>query len=303
MSGLSIASLSLGSGTSWQQNAELSVGPNMTSLSLGSGSIWQQNAEMSGGNLSSINIAGTWIRDVTQTFSHGNAILTVANGGLITHNVNPAVSTRQRGIDLAVKDLIVQSGGNIDVAGSGYRGSRDGHDGRNGLGPGGGLNGGSGGGYGGAGASYNGLYGLVSGGVSYGSVDQPVDLGSGGGFSPDWTMVGGRGGGAIKIIANRDIDISGNILANGASNPDTSYYFPAGSGGSIWLSAGGQMSGAGIIRSNGGNSFAGGGGGGGRIALYYGNSTFTGTVTANGGFWSAAPSLVGGAGTIWQQNR
>ena len=250
-----------------------------------------QNAILTVGSTGNVTISGVWQQ--AGKVIGGN--VTVANGGLITHTLNPAVSTKQVGIDMEVISLTVQSGGSIDATGLGYRGGNDGHSGENGLGAGGGGER-SGGGHGGAGGSYN---NNNLGGIQNGSLEQPVELGSGGGRGSSSLSTGGRGGGAIKIITSGDIDIAGNILANGVVGTG-SFYIGGGAGGSIWLDAGGQMRGAGIIRANGGDEAVNGSGGaGGRIALYYGSSIFSGTITTNGGAGSSLGQS-GGAGTIYQ---
>ena len=70
---------------------------------------------------------------------------------------------------------------------------------------------------------------------------------------------------------------------------------------SLWLTNNAVLThsadalGGGSIAANGGNSTTGGGGGGGRIAVVYGSSTFTGSISAVGG----AGSEYGGAGTVY----
>ena len=106
----------------------------------------------------------------------------------------------------------------------------------------------------GGGAGYGGNGGMSSsnalGGTGYGSLTQPVDLGSGGGYGAAGSgAVGGSGGGAVKIVASGDLILDGLISANGADA--TNSRSGGGSGGSIWLSAR-TITGAGVLAANGG---------------------------------------------------
>ncbi|OFZ33280.1 MAG: hypothetical protein A2070_14595 [Bdellovibrionales bacterium GWC1_52_8] len=115
--------------------------------------------------------------------------------------------------------------------------------------------------------------------AKYGSLTQPVSLGSGGGLS---TQYGGarNGGGAIKIVAD-SLAVNGALRSNGLNGPGTtSYCSGGGSGGSIWLEVG-TLSGNGPISANGGTSPRSTNAGGGRIAIYYQTKTYTGSVTAS----------------------
>jgi prepilin-type N-terminal cleavage/methylation domain-containing protein len=238
-----------------------------------------------------IDYAGAdWIISSNQNISglHYNVGIFRVNTGIMASTV--------LGERFVVHANQYQGLGNIDASGRGYRGGRDGHSGNNGLGIGGGTQQYAGGGYGGAG-------GGSGGGIGYGSIEQPIELGSGGGSGYYTNTLGGRGGGAIKIVVSGDIEVGGNILANGGNGASGGFYSGGGggAGGSVWLEAGGEMRGAGEIRVNGGNGVGGSAGGaGGRIAMYYGSNSFSGTVTTNGG---NVTSGSGGAGTIFQQQR
>ncbi|HKR62553.1 MAG TPA: carboxypeptidase regulatory-like domain-containing protein, partial [Thermoanaerobaculia bacterium] len=110
----------------------------------------------------------------------------------------------------------------------------------------------------------------------YGSLQRPVDMGTGGSGSPTCCTTGRPGGGAIALhggSANADasrIVIAGDLYANGASG--TGNNWAAGAGGSIWLE-GKQvlLSSTALVAANGGddefNSPGFGGSGGGRIAI------------------------------------
>jgi len=159
---------------------------------------------------------------------------------------------------------------------------------------------GGGGGYGGPGGK--GANSSASGGVSYGSFANPVDMGSGGGRSTYYTADGGAGGGAIRLTVSGTLTVNGSLTANGNDGQKSSspYGGGGGSGGSIYVTTG-ALTGEGVISANGGNgawypsTCKAGGGGGGRIALYYDAESFTGTISAYGGSGFAT----GGAGTIF----
>ncbi len=154
---------------------------------------------------------------------------------------------------------------------------------------------GGGGGYGGAGgAGYPYQGGSRPGGISYGLLTAPTDLGSSGGAvkSP-----GGSGGGAVFLRISNSLSINGTITTNGTSPSDASNDHPGGgSGGSIYIIVN-SLSGTGSLTANGGNGAGakGGGGGGGRIAVYYSDSIFSGNLQA----YSGTGYYPGGAGTIF----
>jgi len=201
------------------------------------------------------------------------------------------------GLNLVVaNDVEVDAGGAINADGRGYGG---------GYGTGAGssrtvsspylFTSGGGGGYGGSGGASS---GLAAGGICYGSITTPTNNGCAGGSG---SGPGGPGGGVIHLSIGGQLQVDGQITANGADG--VSPYSGGGSGGSIWLSAA-ACSGAGSISANGGAGEPrdGGGGGGGRIAFYTGAgqasaSTFAGTTSARGG----AGATYGGPGTIYLQ--
>lgn len=121
------------------------------------------------------------------------------------------------------------------------------------------------------GASHGGLGTNAQSYSLYGSQSQPSSFGSG--KINNNTLK--NGGGVIRIISDYLVN-NGYIGAGGAS------------GGSIYITAK-NLSGNGNFNADGGNSRYGcpdsceGSGGGGRIAIYYENSTFTGTISAKGG--------------------
>jgi hypothetical protein len=132
-----------------------------------------------------------------------------------------------------------------------------------------------GGGYGGKGSF--GQWG--TGGVTNGSLNEPLNPGSGGGGIEAGSNAGGNGGGAIRIEADGVVTVHGTVTANGANAVRPGNMGGGGgSGGGIYVTCatfGGSSSG--ILRANGGNGImglgaGGGGGGGGRIAVWVGVS-------------------------------
>ena len=193
--------------------------------------------------------------------------LFVTSGGSFT------CLSSQTNLDVAVlRNALIDVGSFMSVDGKGFR---------LGTGPGAGASKnsvGSGAGYGGNGGAST----LSSGGVTYGSAQQPVDRGSGGGAGWQGSTGGGEGGGAIRLTVGGALTVNGRISAGGdAALQDDG---GGGSGGSIWLSAG-ALAGNGAIGADGGAGelYDGGGGGGGRIAIYTPVNAFGGLISAAGG--------------------
>ncbi len=194
--------------------------------------------------------------------------------GTLTHSNN--FDSEQYKLEVTITgDVTVGQYGSIDVAGRGYsRGNGPGA-------PTGYVYDQAGGGYGGAGGAGD---DNATGGTTYGSTYQPTDLGSSGGlYNSSTVQKPGSGGGAIKMT------ISGTLTVTGSINADGQDYYDrppnsGGSGGSVYLIVG-EIAGAGPISSDGGNGYStsGGGGGGGRIAIYYEEKTYNGTITVTGG--------------------
>jgi uncharacterized repeat protein (TIGR01451 family) len=206
---------------------------------------------------------------------------------LFSYDNENTVYTDDLGLELRVENLVVDEGGWISGDDSGYGSA---------SGPGAGISsgawtkGGGGGGYGDrGGAGDDG----AAGGMSYGSAHQPSNLGSGGGKGNG--VLGGAGGGAIRLIVSDTFAVSGTLSTDGANgvvggsnNTDSS---GAGAGGSIWIDTGTFRGGiGGNVRANGGNgqlsagahSF-GGGGAGGRIAIDVETDMFAGQMEVAGG--------------------
>ena len=218
---------------------------------------------------------------------HAFTSLLVTNGGAVTHSPAPNGEANNR-LDLTIAgDVTVDATSAISVNGRGYGSA-------SGPGAGGGDYWSAGGaGYGGRGG--NGGGGL--GGSAYGSLLQPVDPGSGGGYTANAGdgQPGGAGGGTIQMNVAGTLRVDGQVTGNGNGGTPTGHYSGGGSGGSLWLAVG-TLTGTGSIFANGGQGFAtAGGGGGGRIAVYYGTNTLSGSIAAQGG----SGNVRGGAGTVY----
>lgn len=150
---------------------------------------------------------------------------------------------------------------------------------------------GEGAGSGRTGASYGGCGGSGyrgTPGPTYGSVDAPDRLGSGG--SGDSA---GFGGGALILEVDGVLTVDGTLSSHGG---DGGLNTGGGSGGSVLLQAR-TLSGEGIIGADGGNGTGSGraGGGGGRIAVDTPTNLFTGIIRASGG---PSDYIRGGHGTF-----
>jgi hypothetical protein len=142
-------------------------------------------------------------------------------------------------------------------------------------------------------------------GPSYGSIKNPITLGSGAGNSSSCPA---PGGGAVKLTVSGTTTITGSITVNGTNGGTLGGGgCGAGAGGSVNLTTG-TLSGNGSITSNGGNageqSSPSGGGAGGRIAISYTTDSSTLTTTAYGKaayVFLTGQSGGGGAGTIFKK--
>lgn len=190
--------------------------------------------------------------------------VTVQSGGTITLPAaftNNAMSNR---VWIACNNLQVDANGKIDADSRGWaRPPATAPAAGSGYGPGAGYRFGSGG-HGGHGG-WTPPYAL--GGVVYDSPTNPVEPGSGGGY--DYGMLGGAGGGVIRIEATGNAIVNGTITANGE---DCNFGSGGGAGGTVYLSCNTiQGTGGGVVSAAGGAAtIASYSGGGGRIAVYYG---------------------------------
>jgi hypothetical protein len=193
--------------------------------------------------------------------------LFVTSGGVFT------VQAKQTNVTVAVwRSVTVDASSAISLDGKGSAAGT-------GLGAGQTTNSiGSGAGFGGVGGASS----LLAGGGTYGSVQQPIDFGSGGGLGYGTASAGSEGGGAIRLSVGGMFTLNGRLSA--AGNPGMQDDAGGGSGGSLWLTAG-TLAGWGTVAADGGAGewYSGGGGGGGRIAIYAPLNMFGGVVSAAGG--------------------
>jgi hypothetical protein len=238
-----------------------------------------------------VNASLSLVSNAVLTLCYTNAVgqdLQVMYGSMLTH-----AAGQTNGVLVNVAgNMTVSAGSSVDVSGKGY-GSLSG--------PGKGAAGGTGsqqyGGGAGYGANGGNGQGGAAGGPAYGSLAEPVDVGSGGGTGY-YSEVGGAGGGAARLVVTGTLQVDGSILADGGSGAAGTFAGGGGSGGTINLHVG-TLSGAGIVRANGGNGGVGygtgGGGGGGRVAVYQHCSLYTGSMQAGGGTGYQA----GSTGTVY----
>ena len=183
---------------------------------------------------------------LTVNGAHSFASLLLTNAAVLTHSPCTATATHKLEINV-VGTITVSANSKIDVSGFGYLAGRT--SGNTTVG---GAAGNTGGSYGGRGGSDNGRENAV-----YGDYTNPIDWGSGGG--------GTAGGGLVRITAGQ-LNLDGQILANGVSGS------APGSGGGIYLAVQ-SISGSGTIRAGGPIGGSGASGGGGRVAVWAGDFT------------------------------
>ena len=233
-----------------------------------------------------------------QVIIKNSSILYLAtSGSLKIHANNITVDSSSQ----IIADERGHWGGKADADGEGYGRGESGYNGTGGGGAGYGGDGGDGGGNSNSSGSY---YGNKS---SFG-----IRLGSGGGGgSGHWGGgSGGSGGGAILLEAEQ-INISGNVSANGGMG---SHVHAAqdgggggGSGGCILL-YGQNVTISGTLSVNGGNgggdkgTSGGGGGAGGRIKVFHEESLdYTGAHSCSGGSGNNG-GVKGADGTIYNES-
>lgn len=235
--------------------------------------------------------------------------VTVATNGVLTHEcVGAAQSSETDRLNLNIAGaLTVQAGGAISVRGRGY--GFNAASTTTGYGP-GGSPGRAGASHGGQGASSD----YTANTVTYGSIINPVNYGSG--SAGRTAGRGSIGGGAIILQVGGTMTVNGLITAEG--NEDSDY--SAAAGGSVNISAA-SFAGTNTISAKGGKGLSNGAGaGGGRIALKAGSGdstqfntltiTAAGGGTGNGGLqdpaagtiYLEAGSLGSGTGTVWINN-
>ena len=181
--------------------------------------------------------------------------MTINEYGLLTHfNTTTTLIFR---LDLLVNNLVIEETGRIDTTGRGYIGGRGYNEFGRTLGNEYGSSNAAGGSHGGLG----GVYGSGVPGSVYGSLTDPIDLGSGGG-AYEW-LCGGNGGGRIFITAT-NMTVNGAIRSNGGESGGSAA--GDGSGGTVNIVTE-TLEGYGTIEANGGGNNSGVGGGGGKIAI------------------------------------
>jgi hypothetical protein len=234
------------------------------------------------GNLNLLDVATSAIFELENSSAFNATTITVQDTGELTHQVNEA--THVHDAEISVTTLTINSGGAVHADAKGFQ-----HDAGTGTsGQASYTNGNGGAGHGGYGGN-----GEIAGGASYGSVTQPVTLGSGAGLQAynNSAEDSAFGGGALKITVSGTLTNNGRISADGGQGPVNEN--GGGAGGSVWIDAN-TLSGGGIIRADGADATGSttfsytGGGGGGRIAVYY----------TNGNPWSYSLTAYGGAASF-----
>lgn len=193
--------------------------------------------------------------------------LTLTNRAILIAQGDADASSSFKGVKITATNLIINLGSGISADGQGYV-----------AGPGASPSVG-------IGASHGGVGGNNAPGTRYGSAVMPLDLGSG-------VASHYRGGGAIHLVVNGNLQNDGAISADGVNYGS--------SGGSIYIITG-AISGGGSIHANGGNNswpYVHTGSGG-RVAVHYKTFSYTGSSGARAGmhcFYGCAPA--GESGTV-----
>ena len=205
-----------------------------------------------------IGYAGTFnLGGTSQTPIANVSTITIQNNGVLTHWTNSTTALgEQHKLNLSLSSMTILAGGLVNVVGKGYSAAN---------GPGIGSCGNYGGSYGGEGGDPT----YSCRGPAYGSYSAPTNIGSGGN--------GSAGGGAVILNVTNALTVSGGIMADATSLPNSGI----GSGGSIYINAG-LLVGTGTLSAQGLSTVFGaaGGGGGGRIALIASTSGFSGNYQA-----------------------
>ena len=188
--------------------------------------------------------------------------LTVASNTVLTLVGDPGAPGDFKGVKIIADSITVENGSAISANGTGYTSLEDS--------PGAGESDG-GYGYGGKGGDWHYKTSSALGGATYGSAFLPTDLGSGG-------SINAGGGGALWLVVSGTFKNDGSISANGIKD--------RASGGSIYVRTS-LLEGSGMFTANGARCYGffpySGAGGGGRIAVYYEESGFVGSVEASRG--------------------
>jgi hypothetical protein len=208
---------------------------------------------------------------------------TVPAGAVLSHSPNYDVDTNR--LQLALRNLTIDNNGAINADAKGFATDK---------GPGKATSSAIGASHGGAGTGTTLTNSMGMATNTYGSVTNPITLGSGG---YQWWNTSG-GGAVILTIANA-LTNNGLISANGVNAAQRS-----GSGGSINIAAA-TVSGTGMVLANGAGRITDGyGSGGGRIAVRLTSGTSFGSMTfqAYSGSTNASPGYPGAAGTVYLES-
>ena len=236
-----------------------------------------QELQIGGNNAAGLTLyAHTWWYNNTNTHTFGNVL--VKSNGLVTlasYDNGDGDWNNDYGVALGATNLEIESGGTITANGLGFSSGR-------------------GAGFSGGGSGYGGFNGYGQ-GAPYGSVYEPVSLGSGG-------TNGSPGGGAIKLQISGTLTNNGRISSTGVESG-----YNSGTGGSIYVDTN-AIAGNGVIEANGSQSLHNSAGGaGGRIAIYYETNSgygFTGAhVHAYGGVNDWSTGAYGGPGTVYIEQK
>jgi hypothetical protein len=187
------------------------------------------------------------------------------------------------------REVSLMANGGFNAIGTGFGGAPS---------PGFGYGPGRGGYQGGGG--YGGKGGGTAGGVAYGVSNMFISPGSGGGSWDSYQLQypGGRGGGLIRIEAERTVLVNGTMSANGSAVVNN--YGSGGSGGGISIRCK-AFTGTNLLSATGGSCNNGGRGGGGRIAVWAQIFNHTVTTAVSAGTGSGGS---GDPGTVfWGQLR
>jgi PKD repeat protein len=239
--------------------------------------------------------------------------ITLASSSVLSHS--GATTSTTYNLEITATSVNIDDTSKIDVTGMGYLGGGAGDNGLTGFGRTIGNTFGPQQSLFGPGGNYGGLGGPTATNINplYGSLQFPVDLGSGGSTynNTDYPLYisnypAGNGGGRVKLTS-QVLTLNGKILADGGSVGLYIQNASGGSGGSVLLRVG-DLLGSGTVSASGGTPDAfysqtggsAGGGGGGRIAIYYDtNDLPSNNVIVSGGYVNANNTMNGNAGTIY----
>ena len=230
---------------------------------------------------------------VTKSLDILGDISLTSGGSIFSQNTSSTIGGTEYFLHIKAGDILIDGTSSINASEKGYKSSGNSNDHVRSIGN---LQYSSGrasshGGHGGYSTTY---------GPTYGNFTKPRELGS---SVRTGNRYCGSGGGSIYIESN-DIQIDGNIVANGGDDPDC-----GGAGGSILVETI-SIRGIGSLSATGGadtgsrNYY---GGGGGRIALYFVNSfdsfsypsSMTDQISAAGGTTDGDSARNGAAGTVY----